>query len=146
VAQAWPGLLAAHRCFCTGWTRYPETSDFLRQHALVGLLGLVCEVADGGGHPKDIGVAWLSGIAAGEVGDTPQSVAHGVWMNEQLAGAGFDRAAELAACCGATGRAVGPLASCAVGRHLRDDDDTGSRGDRLRRAAWAWGDDDDGRG
>ena len=23
VAQAWPGLLAAHRCFCTGWTRYP---------------------------------------------------------------------------------------------------------------------------
>jgi DNA-binding NarL/FixJ family response regulator len=24
VVQAWPGLLAAHRCFCTGWTRYPD--------------------------------------------------------------------------------------------------------------------------
>src|SRR3984893_2526131 len=60
-----------------------------------GLLSLVSKVAHGGGHPKDIGVAWLGGIAAGEVRDTPQSVAHGVWMNEQLASAGFDRAAAV---------------------------------------------------
>src|ERR1700733_9402868 len=61
----------------------------------VGLLGLVRQVAHCRGHPKDVSVTRQGGVTSGEVGDPPQSVAHGVWMNEQLAGAGLDRSAAV---------------------------------------------------
>jgi hypothetical protein len=46
-----------------------------------------------GGDSKDVRVAGQGGIATGEVGYPLQAITHGIWMNEQLAGAGLDRAA-----------------------------------------------------
>src|ERR1700712_3039302 len=59
-----------------------------RRHDAVrstGLLCLVREMADGRGHPEDVSVTRKGRVAAGEVGDPAQSVAHRIWMNEQLA-------------------------------------------------------------
>jgi hypothetical protein len=46
-------------------------------------------------HTQHIRITGLSGMAAGEVGNALEAVSHGVWMNEQLAGAGFNRAARI---------------------------------------------------
>ena len=54
MAQAWPGLLAAHRCFCTGWTRYPmwvprsATADWSADDC-IGISVLDCLQCDGTG-------------------------------------------------------------------------------------------------
>ncbi len=60
-----------------------------------GLRRRIVELADGGRDSQHVGVARLGGIAAGEVRDALEPVSHGVWMNEQLAGAGLDRAATI---------------------------------------------------
>src|ERR1700760_3851875 len=56
------------------------------------LMSLPGQAAHRRGNPKNIRIAWGRGIAAGEVGAALESVPHGVWMNEQLPGAGLDRA------------------------------------------------------
>ena len=60
-----------------------------------GLLRRIVELTDRGRHSQHVSVARLGGIAPGEVGDPLEPVSHGVWMNEQLAGAGLNRAAAI---------------------------------------------------
>ncbi len=47
---------------------------------------------------KDIGIAWLGGIAPGEVGDPLEPVSALCLMNEQLSGTSFNRAATIQIC------------------------------------------------
>ena len=54
---------------------------------------LTAQTTDGRSHPQYVGVSWQGGVATGEVGDPFKPVADGVWMYEQFACAGLDRAA-----------------------------------------------------